>query len=435
MVAVSTVLTRDVEHLPGRWPLGIRVTLIVAANAALAVSLLLLARTARLLERLAPFGAVLALGLVVVSHTPHTQAECYVLGCAGAALLLVPWLRRRLLGPDAAARAVPLGRALVALALFAGLWPLGFTRSDFVPRWLASDRALLQITIVAAGALFIADRLRRRRAEGRSGRELALVGVMALLALAALWFRDRATALVAVPLWALSLPAGAWLWRAGRRTAAELAWLVSYVLVARAPELLFLFATLFVADAFGLAVAAAAGRSDQGPGATPRASASATATHASAAEERPRHAALVGLVALLFALGFVQRVGIELGLDFPSFDWTAGNFGDHHVSWLRIGTAIAFKHALARGALLFVCLLPLGRAWRVGALRGLLLVELGRVVSLTAVLFFCRRSFWTAMRVMGDLPHALIAVVVVTIGLVVVASVTPCAASGQQSRS
>ncbi|MBI4702346.1 MAG: alkaline phosphatase family protein [Deltaproteobacteria bacterium] len=399
LLSVSLLLTRDAEHLPGRWPIAVRVVLTVAANTALAVAALALGRTARLLDRFAPLASVLVLGLLVVSYPAYTQAQSYILVCAAAALLLVPWLRRWLLVPGAPAASSSPGRALVALALLVLLWPLGFTRTDFVADWLVRDPALLRATVLGTGALFFADKLRRRPAESRPGRELGLVAAAAALAVAALWFRYRATSLVAVPLWAVSLPAGVWLWRSGRRTGAELVWLASYALVSREAELLFLFATLFVGEAIALGVAGVTGQ----PGGA-----------------APRHAALVGLVALLFALGFVQRVGIQLGLDFPSIDWAAGHFGDRAVSWLRIGTAIAYKHVLALGALLFVCLLPLAPDWRRGAVRGLLLVELGRVVSLTALLFFCRRSFWTAMRVLSDLPHALIAVAVAAVAFAMV---------------
>jgi hypothetical protein len=57
-----------------------------------------------------------------------------------------------------------------------------------------------------------------------------------------------------------------------------------------------------------------------------------------------------------------------------------------------------------------------------------LLVELARTLVLIATLFECRASFWTTFRVLGDLPHAFMGIVVATVGCVVLLGPTPRAA-------
>jgi hypothetical protein len=129
---------------------------------------------------------------------------------------------------------------------------------------------------------------------------------------------------------------------------------------------------------------------------------------------------VVGIVAFLFSLTYAQRIGIQLGLDFTSFDWAAGTFGDDGVSLLRIGSAITYKHSFARGCIVAMVLIGLPAAYRRRTAYGLLLVELSRTVVLMAMLLFCRKSFWTSLRVMGDLPHALMGVGVAAIACAVV---------------
>jgi hypothetical protein len=169
-------------------------------------------------------------------------------------------------------------------------------------------------------------------------------------------------------------------------------------MVARSAEYLFLLPTVFIAETVGESMGKLA---DSAPG-------------------KPRHAAVVGIVLFLFTLTYTQRIGIQLGMDFTSMDWTAGTFGGENVSLWRIGSAIVFKHSFARAAVVFVVLVALPLAYRRQAAQGLLLAELGRTVALMAMLLFCRRSFWTSLRTMSDLPHALMAVMVAAIACAVV---------------
>ena len=79
---------------------------------------------------------------------------------------------------------------------------------------------------------------------------------------------------------------------------------------------------------------------------------------------------------------------------------------------MRIGAALIYKHGLARAAVLAAVLAPLGPRLRVEAARGLFLAELARAAMLATLLYVCRDSYWTALRAVGDVPHALVAVIV-----------------------
>jgi hypothetical protein len=63
--------------------------------------------------------------------------------------------------------------------------------------------------------------------------------------------------------------------------------------------------------------------------------------------------------------------------------------------------------------------------YRLWTIRGLLIAEAVRAASLATMLFVSRHSFWTAMRVMGDVPHAVIAVLVAAVGFLIVVKWTP----------
>jgi hypothetical protein len=407
LIAGAVWVTWGSERLPGPWPVRVKVGLTIAANTAIFAAVVCLRRFARWLDRGAPLAAALTLGLLIVSYTKYTQAEVYILVAVSTALLLVPWLRR-LVGLDTThLRQIVPGRALLAVILVALLSVLAAGENDYYPDWLDGSRHVRRAVAAAALGLFATERLLRRRAELAGGRPYAMAIGSALLAIAALWLRSAHLGTVAVVLWLVLPIAGIALWRTGQRLAAEQIWLASYVMVSRDRELVFLLSTVLVAEILGEVVAKLTKASATGS--------AETEDLAAPKPGPPRHAAVVGIVALLFSLTFVQRIGVQLGLDFPSFDWPAGTFGDAGVSLFRIGSAITYKHVFAQAALLLVFLLPLSRAYQAATVRGLLIVGFGRMVTLLAMLFVCRRSFWTALRVMGDVPHAFMAVAVATL--------------------
>jgi hypothetical protein len=187
-------------------------------------------------------------------------------------------------------------------------------------------------------------------------------------------------------------------WTRGHRALGELLLLASYAWVSRDLELPVIAATVLAGSAVGHAL----GQRLRG-------------------EEPPRPSAVLAIVTFLFALGYLQRIGVQQGVDFTHFDWGAGAFRQPGVSLVRIGAALAYKHGFARAALVFAVLSALPPRHRSLAARGLFAAEAIRAAVLTVMLYACGSSFWTSLRVIGDLPHALAAVVVAALAVVAVA--------------
>jgi hypothetical protein len=115
------------------------------------------------------------------------------------------------------------------------------------------------------------------------------------------------------------------------------------------------------------------------------------------------------LLAFIFGAIYVQRIGITGALDFGSMDWGAAGFRDPHVPAVVVGVALGYKYLL--GALLLIgTIVPrLDRSPRQTLLGDLVVTFSARTVVLLLMLFTCGTSFWTALRVVGDLPFPLIA--------------------------
>lgn len=411
LLIVGVVLTRQLERLPGTWPNRIRIPLMIAANAALLVATLRARAFGRLVDRHAPWLATAIVGALVATYTSYTQPQAYIVAALTALILVVPALRHHL--ADAGAGRAPIAsyRAVLALALVALIHPAGFAQSGLVPWSLARSPTVTRYVVVGLLALFVIERLLRRRQELAGWGQRTLVAATTALLLMAPWLRGSEPPVRAMALWLLPPIVGIALWRRGHRTAGELLLLTSYTMVARDLEFLFLLPTVLIAETVGEVMGTMARRDGSAP----------------------RHAAVVGIVAFLFALTYVQRIGIQLGLDFTHFDWAAGTFGGDSVPILRIGSAITYKHSLARGAIVALVLIALPGAYRRPTAYGLLLVELGRTVVLMSMLLFCRQSFWTALRVMSDLPHALMGVGVAAIACTLVLGPIRLPAPGSRS--
>jgi len=409
LLVVGVWLTKSTENLPGNWPNRLRIGLSIVANAALLGATVWLSRSARWLDRHAPLAATLIVGALVVTYTRYTQVQSYIFVCVASLVLLVPALRRRLGLDPAAVGNGPSIRSLVALGFVALGWSLGIQEGHPLPDALAESPVLLRY--LAAGAIFVfaLERLARASAQPRSWTERAWVAGSTAVAIAALWIRSAGLSKLAIGLWVLLPLAALALWRARRNCAAVVLSLGAYALVSRDDELLVLLPSIYVAEALAEVIGPMVHRIAQPSGALAHDGAPGAPVVGA------RHAVVVGLVGLIFAMSYVQRVGIQLGLDFTHFDWAAGTFGDGNVSMLRIGTAIVFKHGFARAAILVAMLAALPVGYRAAVVRGVLLVELGRTVVLMATLYECRTSFWTAFRVLGDAPHAFIAVAVATV--------------------
>ncbi|MBI4952836.1 MAG: alkaline phosphatase family protein [Myxococcales bacterium] len=418
LVAVAVVLTRSVENLPGSWPNGVRIALLAAGNVAMAVTFALPRRFFGAVDRRAPELGVLVVGVLAATHARHTLVECFIL-VAGAALVVLVYAWRRRRTPERAPLSV--GRAMLGLACAVVIWPIGIREGDYWSPWLTGSRAAGLAGVLGLMALFTLERLVRpaasaplaaepgaRRVPGRAAEVATALGLLAA-AWAAPFLRSATPGAVGLTL-ALALPAvGMWSWARGGWRAAPVGWLAGYAWVARDLEIVALVLTWVLAELAGeVARRVERGRGDRsGSGPDP-------------AGQGVRPALVVGLVAFVFALTYLQRAGVNTHIDFTGIDWAAGTFADTETTWTRIGAVNVGKYMLARGVVYGLCLAPLGPHYRRRAALGLVVVELGRVVLLTLLLFLCKSSFWTSFRVLGDLPHALMAAVVATIACAVV---------------
>jgi len=167
--------------------------------------------------------------------------------------------------------------------------------------------------------------------------------------------------------------------------AAITAALAAYATVSRPAEVPYVILSLLAAEALGAAWLRAAERSDG-----------------------PRVPAALAIAAtLLFALPWLQRVAIQEGIHFTHFDFHAGAFREDDVGLGRLIVANVVKHGAPRALLLGLFLQTAGR-FRRPLLEGLVVTEGARAAVLVLLLYVCRHSFWTPVWVLGDLPHALL---------------------------
>ncbi len=175
---------------------------------------------------------------------------------------------------------------------------------------------------------------------------------------------------------------------AGRR---QLAWVfavTSYVWVCRDFEILVLVPALVAAEIVGRACAA----------------------------EASNPLRLVSLT-FLFALSYVQWIGLQGGLQLNTMDFSAGTFGDAGVAPWFIGAALTYKFLIAQFILIGVFIRGFVPNERSLLLQGLVAMHVARGVALLAMLYTCGHSYWTAFRVVADLPFAVIGVLAVAVGV------------------
>ncbi len=378
LCALAVLLTWGIERLPGMQPLAVRIALFVLANLLVLVLLLVPGRAARWAERMPSLAPALVPGLLVVTYTTNAQPEAYVTVVAGFVLFSLlggfgaghATLRQPKLGLSA----LEIALAVIALAV---LFFPGTRTSEIVPAVLRRD-GIASLAVGAALLLLLPLGLARSASERRRYAIALAGGVCAALALA---LRR------VVPPWpgrlaiVVALAVTIVLALRGRRLAALCSGLTGFALISRDFELVALAAAISVADLAGLAV------------------------------ERQRRAGqpfgfaeVLLAAAFVFALGFVLRIGLQGALDFGSMDWGAAGFGDPHVPAWVIGTALGLKYvlgfALVFGA--FVARLPRELFERV--LVASYVAMLARGVVLTGMFLIAGDSFWTGLRVLGDLP-------------------------------
>ena len=391
-VSFSVFVTANLEKLPGAWLTPARVTLFVVFNAPLLLWVLRPAAMSRLLERASLLAAVLFPGVLVLTETHSALTEAYVVSVVLVGFVLTRGIPTGAGFPRSwAGAAAP--RTLLAWLPLAALAVVCIDAGNFVPTWLQSAPGLQLAAAFASLVAFAAFRHARLRP--------TLPGTVICTALAALALvlRRSAPAWACLGGWALFTVLAAVAIHRKQRAFAELLAFGSYAWVSRDLEVPLFLASYVVAVGFGEAL-----------GKRLEAQEGSSANGGSAS---PSRVLTLSIVTFAFAWGYVQFAGIQLGLHFMHFDFAAGTFRDPGVTMPRIVLALIYKYAVARGFLLFGLLLPLHRSMRLLALRSLVAVYALRATVLVASLEAARRSFWTPVWVTSELPHVLLALVIV----------------------
>jgi hypothetical protein len=376
--ALSVVLTAFVEKLPDIWLSATVVGLFVLFNLP---TLLLLVRPERFLSwlrRCRTYAPALVPGGLAVTYPRNLQPVAF------AVTLIVPLVILCSSSPERWGLSLPSRTARPVDMGWLALWGLLLLPAGWFPDGLPSLRLGQHPSlIVALGALAVvgvAVELVQRRPGRARAIALFCVAILASLALrraAGPWLGRPA--LLLIPL--LSL----WLLARRELELGLLCLLCGYTWVSRDIEL------PIVVAALGLSLLVAR-----------RSAASFTA-------DKPT-ARLLTLLGFWFALAFVLRLGVGGGIDPTHLDLAAGAFGETAAPTAWVGFCIVWKNLLAQ-TMVGVALLsgfPVRSASRLT--RGFAVIGAGRAAVLLGMMLAAQGSFWTSMRVIGELPYTMIAV-------------------------
>lgn len=387
LVVPSLVLVYGTEKLHGQWPNVVRGALFSVLLLPVVGLLLAPGRVAGFLERHTRIAPVLLPGVLLLAYTTNVKPMAYVALAVGMLLFLqVGFLHGRAASPWRRPRLDGLGALGIASAL-ALLWGVATKSSEFFPRFLLKDPVaglvVACLSVVAGTAILC--RGPARRMVGPLGVALVVCVCLALRDHAPPWLGRSAIVVFAV--------AAVLVGRRGAWGLSSLLALASFAWVSRNFEVPAVMAFWILADEASRALARAS---------WPEA-------------PQTRLVALLPLVTFGFALAFLQRVAITGNLDIGSLDYRAGGFGDPNVAAWVIAAALVHKYALP----LLVTWLLLTRRLKAelsGALAlGLVVAQTGRIAVIVLMLFFCGDSYWTALRVLSELPFALLALAVAVV--------------------
>jgi hypothetical protein len=371
---VSLMLTLGVERLAGAWPNLIRVALFAGINGALLFCLLGFKQLAPVFERHWALTLSIFPGWLLVSYSTNTQVESYGLLALTAGILVWPALRH----PVDAARKSRLAQhapKLVLVASFATLSIAGTKASDVRPAFFVTDphaAAAVAGVVLIASMLLLASRRDLRGAIAAT----ALVMLCFLAQHLRLHWLGRAG-------WLLTALAALFSFRARRVETGWALTLASYAWVARDYEWLVLMPTLLIASNVGRL---------------------SSANHST----RPSGSILESVVQVtfLFALNTLLRIGLQGGLQLETLDLAAGTYGDAGLPHWMSGGLLLYKFLSAQVLVLAAYLRHRTPEAGRRLLAGLATCYLGRGGCLLVMLFVCGQSYWTAFRVLADLPFA-----------------------------
>ncbi len=401
--AIGTWLVFSVERLPGHWPNISRVTLFICCNMLALATLLRPLWTAKRAEGMRWLAPSLIPGLLVASYPANTQPHSFVAAAVVGVLfcLLGPigsparrsdgWERLRV-----NRTALEWPRLLFALGALVTLFPLVVRSDGAMPKWVVSGEwtpLFVAITLIVLYALST-----RVDPHGRSSLKtqtllLCTLGVVgSLIARRYVPYQVGRAALVILPLVALGSAV------LGHRRLATWIGLAGFAWVSRDREWLGVVPSLILAEAAGDAWRT---RQQEARDSEP------VGTRHEVRRHSPGYFDMLLGVSFVFGLIFVQRIGLTGQLDFGGMDLAAGAFNDSHVPLWVVGSALTWKYILAE---ILVVTAFVGRVdvhSQRQLLPGLILAYIGRMLALLLQLFFCGSSYWTALRVIGDLPFSL----------------------------
>lgn len=410
LIAIATWLILDVERLPGLWPVRVRAALFVLLIGPSLALVLAPKKIAALGERRPWWLAAYLPGFLAVAYPSNLQPLAWIaVFVLGALLIRAPALAPN--GPSLLRAPGSLLGVGLLLACFLILLRVGTRASGMTPGWYSGNPSLMWSGAAVAVIAWMALRRTRLLGEPLPLRP-AIGGVALLLICLALrdflpaWLaRGSVVALLAAALYNLSADRRAWALTLGA---------CSYALLARLWEVPWLFATLVAAGAVGAAL-----HPRQVPG-----------------EAAPPRGVFrqIALVTFVFCLILLQRLALQGTQDFGGMDLGAGGFGDVNVPAALVGVFLGYKHALCAALALLCVLGPLPPREVKSTLSLLFAAFLLRAAALLAMLFVAGGSYWTGLRVLGELPFALLFAAVV-LGCLAAVGVRAQSAGAQASSS
>jgi hypothetical protein len=383
LLAITVALVVYVERLPGNWPDTVRVVFFILGNAGLLLLLVRPSRFASLVERVMPHAPAWVPATLVTSYPANTRPEAYA---ALSVCALVYVARGRLAAftaPGPVQARLRLADALATGLALLALLPVALHENEGFSRLIASER----LRPFAYAALLVVWFVWQQH---RAGARLAPVLGWAAAAAACFAARGHVGPLVGRAGWVLG--AGCFLavclHRSRSGTVAVRAvsiGVLAFTWGARDFELLPLLAAVTLALVVGERIA----------------SRSPT--------ERNRVSAAEVMVQSLFVFGlaYALRMGLQDGLEFGGMDWRAGAFADPHVSATVVGVALVYKYALGLALVLVAFVGRWSLAHELPLIVAVVACFVVRALALALMLFIAGNSYWTALRVIGDLPTAM----------------------------
>lgn len=376
---VAVALTASVEHLPGAWPKLTPALLFGLLNVPTLLLLFKPERLILLLNRLAPNAAALVPGILAVTYPRNLQPVAFAVSLVAPLVILGSGSRLRW----GVAGGVDTGHSRKLDLLLLVVWGLALFPAGWFPDGLPSmglsrhTTVLLLIDLVLL-ATFALELWRRAPAAARTtiSFSLLVMGSFLLRRFAPPWLGRPA--LVGLPLLAI------WLFYRGHSLAGLWCLLAGYAWVSRDIEVLAVAAALGLVSLVGRRSAPLVG---DGHGLA--------------------HGRVLTLLAFWFSLAFVLRLGISGGVDPTHLDLAAGSFGDRAVSAGWIGFCVIWKNLVAFTLLSALFLSSFEPAVASRLARGFAVIFACRAALLLAMMQFSKGSFWTSMRVIGELPYVM----------------------------